>query len=38
MPDLNEKAFETIGAATTGMAKVSKPVTDKLLGKVEVVE
>lgn len=38
MPDLNEKAFETIGAATTGMAKVSKPVTDKLLGKVDTTE
>ena len=38
MPDLNEKAFETIGAATTSMAKVSKPVTDKLLGKVDTTE
>lgn len=34
MSELNEKAFNTIGHATTGMARVSKPVTDKLMGKV----
>lgn len=34
MAELNEKAFDTIGAATKGAAKISKPLTDKLLGKV----
>jgi adhesin transport system membrane fusion protein len=34
MSELNEKAFQTIGKATTGAARISKPVTDKLLGKV----
>ena len=34
MAELNEKAFDTIGAATKGAAKISKPLTDKLLGKI----
>lgn len=34
MAELNEKAFDTIGAATKGAAKISKPLTDKLMGKV----
>ncbi len=38
MAELNEKTFDTIGKATTGMAKVSKPMTDKLMGKVNTSE
>lgn len=38
MAELNEKAFESIGKATSGMAKVSKPVTDTLMGKINTAE